>query len=98
MFRVNNVWEAFLTMAANKPKEVQPGYTGECNPEIFNLSARPEIKEKKPGQLPDATIRKFFEDVNIANSLLLFWDCLILYIYNHALQWLGLRYGGKLFH
>lgn len=38
-------------MAANKPKEVQPGYTGECNPEIFNLSARPEIKEKKPGQL-----------------------------------------------
>ncbi|XP_034325415.2 phytanoyl-CoA dioxygenase domain-containing protein 1 [Magallana gigas] len=49
-------------MAANKPKEVQPGYTGECNPEIFNLSARPEIREKKPGQLPDETIRKFFED------------------------------------
>lgn len=68
-------------MAANKPKEVQPGYTGECNPEMFNLSARPEIKEKKSGQLPDETIRKFFEDVNIANSLFLFWDCLILYIY-----------------
>ncbi|XP_062576223.1 uncharacterized protein LOC134238116, partial [Saccostrea cucullata] len=42
--------------------DVLPGFTGECNPDIFNLKARPKVTEKKPGQLPDHIIKQYFED------------------------------------
>jgi cytochrome c oxidase assembly protein Cox11 len=49
--------------AVKNSVDVLHGYTGECHPEIFNLSAKPIVGAHKIGQLPDAMVRKFFEDV-----------------------------------
>lgn len=40
-----------------------PGHSDEAFPGVFNLSAMPpQPKEKKPGQLPEEDIRRFFEE------------------------------------
>lgn len=53
--------------------KVQPGATEDAHPEVFNSQAMPTPSgEKKPGQLPDETIKKFFEDVRIGLILLKF--------------------------
>lgn len=44
-----------------------PGHSDEAFPGVFNLSAMPpQPKEKKPGQLPEEDIRRFFEEVRNA--------------------------------
>lgn len=41
-----------------------PGHSDEAFPEAFTLPAMPaQPKEKKPGQLPEESIRQFFEEV-----------------------------------
>lgn len=43
--------------------QVVSGYTNEAHPENFDIRAMPaQPKEKKPGQLPDEVIKKYFED------------------------------------
>ena len=45
--------------------KVVSGATDEAHPELFDIRAMPpQPKEKKPGQLPEESIRKFFEDVS----------------------------------
>jgi len=42
------------------------GYTGQENPEVWNLAAMPEQpKEKKPGQLTPEEVRAYFEEVKM---------------------------------
>ena len=51
-------------MFEQKNKEDYPGYTEVCHPEIFTLEAMPEQpKCLKPGQLPEAEIKDYFEKV-----------------------------------
>ena len=46
--------------------KVVSGQTDEAHPELFNLTAMPEQPTvKKPGQLSDAMIKQFFEDVSL---------------------------------
>jgi hypothetical protein len=45
--------------------DIAPGFTGESNPDVFNIKARPKVTEKKPGQLPEHMIKQFFEDVRM---------------------------------
>ncbi|KAK3595964.1 hypothetical protein CHS0354_032478 [Potamilus streckersoni] len=50
---------------ASEPKKIkmQPGYTDEGYPELFDIRAMPlQPKDKKPGQLPIQKVKKFFED------------------------------------
>jgi len=46
-------------------EEVQwKGFTGEENPEVWNLAAMPEQPtEKKPGQLTPEQVKTYFEEV-----------------------------------
>lgn len=44
--------------------KVVSGFTNEANPEIFDIRAMPPKPKKKPGQLPEEVIRKYFEDVS----------------------------------
>lgn len=48
---------------SDSSQQMVSGYTDEANPECFDIRAMPpQPKEKKPGQLPEEMIRKFFED------------------------------------
>ena len=41
-----------------------PGYTGQCNPEIWNEKAKPpQPTEKKIGQITEAQIDEYFREV-----------------------------------
>jgi hypothetical protein len=41
-----------------------PGLLDKAFPDVFNVKAMPpQPQEKKPGQLPEEQIRKFFEEV-----------------------------------
>ena len=51
-------------MSAPAPTKILPGFTDEAFPNNFNLKARPVVKEKKVGQLPEAKIKQFFEEVS----------------------------------
>ena len=45
--------------------EVERGETEEAHPELFDVRAMlPQPKDKKPGQISDNLIRKFFEEVS----------------------------------
>lgn len=49
--------------------EVESGSTDEAHPEIFDTRAMlPQPKEKKPGQISEELIRKYFEDVSTQSS------------------------------
>lgn len=49
-----------------------PGHSDEAFPGVFNLSAMPpQPKEKKPGQLPEEDIRRFFEEVRNAIDVII---------------------------
>ena len=55
---------------------VVSGQTDEAHPELFNLAAMPKQQTvKKPGQLSDAMIKQFFEDVSLCFCVSLS-DCL----------------------
>ena len=59
---------SIMTTEAAQPAQdiVQNGKTQESFSEFFDTRAMPKPKqEKKPGQLPDETIRQFFEDVSV---------------------------------
>ena len=44
-----------------------PGYTGQCNPEIWNEKAKPsQPTEKKIGQITEAQIDEYFREVCIS--------------------------------
>ena len=44
---------------------VESGISNKAYPEIFDTRAMlPQPRKKKPGQLPDELIRKYFEDVS----------------------------------
>ena len=48
-----------------------PGDVDQTFPDVFNIKAMPpQPSEKKPGQLPDAMIRQFFEEVIIVIGFL----------------------------
>lgn len=53
-------------MAESPEKRIKmswPGYTGEANPDSFNVKAMlPQPKELKPGQLPEKLIKQYFEE------------------------------------
>ena len=45
---------------------VESGATDEGHPELFDTRAMlPQPEEKKPGQISDEMIRKYFEDVSL---------------------------------
>ena len=47
--------------------DVESGVSDKAYPEVFDIRAMlPQSKQKKPGQLPDDMIRKYFEDVSNA--------------------------------
>ena len=47
--------------------DVDSGVSDKAYPEVFDIRAMlPQSKQKKPGQLPDDMIRKYFEDVSNA--------------------------------
>ena len=53
------------TVATMPGIKVENGATEEAYPELFDTRAMlPQPKEKKPGQLPDELIRKYFEEVS----------------------------------
>ena len=60
--------------------EVENGATDEAHPELFDIRAMlPQPKDKKPGQISDALIRKFFEDVSCRFFLfLVFAGCIVI--------------------
>ena len=47
------------------PTEVDNGFTGECFPELFDITARPKVTKQKPGQLSEEEIQQYFEKVSI---------------------------------
>ena len=50
--------------------EVENGATDEAHPEIFDTRAMlPQPKDKKPGQISDDLIRKYFEDVSSVRKI-----------------------------
>ena len=50
--------------------EVENGATDEAHPEIFDTRAMlPQRKDKKPGQISDDLIRKYFEDVSSVRKI-----------------------------
>ena len=60
--------------------EVENGATDEAHPELFDIRAMlPQPKDKKPGQISDALIRKFFEDVSCRGFFLflVFAGCIV---------------------
>lgn len=69
-------WKRSSKMAT-RTLHVASGRTDEANPQVFDIRAMPvQPKVKKPGQLPEDSIRKFFEDVSFffaAVVLFLFW-------------------------
>jgi hypothetical protein len=45
------------------PTDVDNGFTGECFPELFDITARPKVTKQKPGQLSEEEIQQYFEKV-----------------------------------
>lgn len=62
---------------------VVSGRTDEANPEFFDIRAMPrQPEEKKPGQLPEESIRKFFEDVSLITLVSVFFPSCFQYFAN----------------
>ena len=69
-FICNEVKASFIFLLLRMPdrtleEKSWPGYTGQCNPEVWNEKAKPpQPKQSKIGQLTEAQIDEYFREVS----------------------------------
>lgn len=61
-----------------------PGHSDEAFPGVFNLAAMSPQPKKKPGQLPEEDIRRFFEEVSNASDLINIWQVEMVHVCNNT--------------